>query len=226
MRCIAEQAFDTQVFGVPFFRIVALDLPALREELPAVLRRRPLIIDAKIPASAHDAARFLHGFGFRTVCTQIALAHRLSPVPNYPAAVTLVSSTDMSESTIRAHVENFRSDRFSLDFRIDPAARDNLYTAWIRNSIGGRTQLALYGANFCSFQEGCDALTIDLLSVLDKRRGIGRNLVNAVLALARGRGMRAVEVVTECGNEAAWRLYLSCGFAVTGFLDCLHYVDV
>jgi GNAT superfamily N-acetyltransferase len=226
MRCIAEQAFDTQIFGVPFFRVVALDLPALGKELTSLLRRPPLIIDAKIPANAHDATRILHGFGFHTVCTQIALVHRLFPVPDHPPAVSFARSSDMSEMAIRAHVENFRSDRFSLDFRIDRAARDNLYAAWIRNSIGGRAQLALYGANFCSFREGCDVLTIDLLSVLDKRRGIGRNLVNAVLAVARGRGVRAVQVVTECGNEAAWRLYLSCGFAVTGFLDCLHYVDV
>jgi len=226
MRCIAEQAFDTQIFKVPFFRIVALDLPVLGEELPPLLRRSPLIIDAKIPANAHDATRFLHGFGFRTVCTQIGLTHRLCTVPDCPSSVRFASNIDLPELTIRAHAENFRSDRFSLDFRIDRAARDNLYAAWVRNSVGGRAQLALHGANFCSFKEGYDVLTIDLLSVLDKRRGIGRDLVNAVLALARGRGMRTVQVVTECGNEAAWSLYLSCGFAVTGFLDCLHYVDV
>ena len=131
MRCIAAQAFDTQIFGVPFFRIVALDLPALREELPPLLRRPPLIIDAKIPANAHDAARFLHGFGFRTSCTQIALTHRLCPVPDCPSAVRFASSIDLPELTIRAHAENFRSDRFSLDFRIDRAARENLYAAWI-----------------------------------------------------------------------------------------------
>ena len=226
MRCVAEQAFDTQIFRVPFFRIVTLDLSALGEELPPLLRRPSLIIDAKIPTNAHDATRFLHGFGFRTVCTQMALRHWLYPVSDCLSSVRFESRIDLPEPTIRAHTENFRSDRFSLDFRIDRAARDNLYAAWIRNSIAGRTQLALHDANFCSFKEGCNVLTIDLLSVLDKRRGIGRNLVNAVLALARARGMRAVEVVTECGNEAAWRLYLSCGFAVTGFLDCLHYVDV
>ena len=225
MRCIAEQIFDTQIFGVPFFRIVTLDLPMPGDELPALLRRHPIIIDAKFPATAHEATHFLHGLGFRTVCTQIALAHHLREVPDCVPAVSFASSMDMSETMIRAHVENFRSDRFSLDLRIDRAARDNLYAAWVRNSTGGHARLALHGGNFCSFKEGCDTLTIDLLSVLYKRRGIGRNLIIAVLGLARGHGMRAVQVVTESGNEAAWRLYLSCGFAVAGFINCMHYVD-
>jgi GNAT superfamily N-acetyltransferase len=202
-----------------------LDLPALDEELPPLLHRPPIIIDAKVPANARDATQFLHGSGFRTVCTQIALTHHLCSVPDNPRAITFASSIDMSDMMIRAHIGNFRSDRFSLDPRIDRAARDNLYAAWIRNSTGGGAQLVLHGANFCSFKEGCGALTIDLLSVLEKRRGIGRDLVSAVLALARSRGMRAVQVVTECGNEAAWRLYLNCGFAVAGFINCLHYVD-
>jgi GNAT superfamily N-acetyltransferase len=225
MECIVEQAFDTEIFGVPFFRIVSLNLPVLAEELSALLGRRPIIVDAKVPAAAHEAAGFLHRLGFRTVCTQIGLSHRLRSVPENPPWVAFASRMDISDATIRAHVDNFRSDRFSLDVRIDPAARDDLYRAWIRNSTGGHAQLALHDANFCSFKEGLDGLTIDLLSVLDKRRGIGRNLVGAVLGLAFSRGMRTVQVITECGNEAAWRLYLRCGFEVSGFMNCLHFVE-
>jgi len=213
-------------FGAPFFRIESLNLPALAKELPALLRRRPIIVDAKVPAAAHEATRFLHRLGFRTVCTQIALTHELRTGSDSMSSVVFASRINISEPMVRAHVENFRSDRFSLDVRTDRAARNNLYAAWIRNSTSGHAQVALHGENFCSFKEGPDALIIDLLSVLDKRRGIGRALVSAVLGLARRRGWPKVQVVTECGNEAAWRLYLSCGFSVSGFANCLHFVEL
>jgi ribosomal protein S18 acetylase RimI-like enzyme len=86
-------------------------------------------------------------------------------------------------------------------------------------------QVAVDGRNFCSFRPRERRLSIDLLSVLDKRRGIGRDLVSAVLAEAARRGSGRVEVVTECGNAASWRLYLGCGFRPEGFTDCLHFVS-
>jgi ribosomal protein S18 acetylase RimI-like enzyme len=49
-----------------------------------------------------------------------------------------------------------------------------------------------------------------------RRRGIGRKLVDAVLAWATARAVRVVCLMVTCDNEAAIRLYQSVGFALTG----------
>ncbi|UCF96625.1 MAG: GNAT family N-acetyltransferase [Spirochaetaceae bacterium] len=45
-----------------------------------------------------------------------------------------------------------------------------------------------------------------------RRRGIGRKLVEAAIAVARVRGMEEIEVGTETGNHVARRFYKSMGF--------------
>ena len=67
MTCVSQQAFDTEIFGLPFHRVVDLDEAGLERELPPLLRRKPIMIDAKVPASRSDLARLLIGLGFRLV---------------------------------------------------------------------------------------------------------------------------------------------------------------
>jgi len=49
-----------------------------------------------------------------------------------------------------------------------------------------------------------------------RRRGIGRWLLDEVVVWARARGLAAVKLDVTEGNEAARRLYTSCGFRPTG----------
>ncbi len=225
MGCVSQQAFDSEAFGVPYYRVVDFDEAALAIELPPLLRRRPIIIDAKVAAQALAANRALQQFGFRNVCTQISLRHTLSERRS-PAAsgATIRNRLPLVEGVIARHAANFRTDRFAMDPLLERAGRDRLYRQWIENSLSGRMKVAAIGANFCSFTEREAAFTIDLLSVLDQRRGIGRSLVESVLEHAARQGSGEVHVVTECANVAAWRLYLSCGFAVQEFLNCYHFV--
>jgi ribosomal protein S18 acetylase RimI-like enzyme len=51
-----------------------------------------------------------------------------------------------------------------------------------------------------------------------QRRGVGRQLVEACLGQARGRGARKLSLRVLGGNAAARRLYESCGFVVEGVL--------
>jgi GNAT superfamily N-acetyltransferase len=225
VRCIVQQAFDTEVFGVPYHRIVTWDRDGLSAELPALLQMRPVIIDAKVPASASEASRFLQGFGFRLVCVQTALRHDLSSSPTAALPIEIHDRLSLSDEVVRRHVENFVTDRFSLDAQIGREPRDRLFDRWIRNSLSGAMKASCYGLNFCSFKIVGDTGVVDLLSVLEKGRGIGKALVASVLEHARQTRLRDVTVVTECGNDAAWRLYQGCGFGVTGFTSCFHYVS-
>jgi len=221
---VAQQAFDTEIFGLPYHRVVELDQARLERELPPLLARKPIIIDAKVPAERTDLVRYLLGHGFRAVCPQITLVHDLAQVPLMPTRVAIRPSLAFDAETIRAHAANFLTDRFACDPLITAAEHDRLYARWIENSLAGRMQVAVHGRDFCSFRLGKGGVTIDLLSVLDKGRGIGRDLVDAVVSDAARQGSTRVSVVTECGNEPAWRLYLGCGFRSDGFSECLHYV--
>lgn len=220
--CLARQSFDSEIFGVPYYRIVAFSQPQLAAELLPLSKQRPVMIDAKVPADQCELARWLQGLGFRLVCTQIALTRDGTPTASLPGPVQIAGGLALDEKTIAAHAANFRTDRHSLDPMIEPARHDLLYRQWIANSLSGRMMVASEGRNFCSFRGYENQVAIDLLSVLDKRRGVGGRLVNAVLTQA-GRH-RNVRVVTECANDAAWRLYLSHGFQVESFIDCLHFV--
>lgn len=223
--CVVKRYFDTSTFRVPFYRVVNLDIDCLRRQIPPLLREKPLIVDAKVPADRSDIIRLLENFGFRIVCTQISLLHDLAQPSPAAVPVTVSKRLDLDEHTRHAHVMNFQFDRFSLDPLIDPSRRERLYDQWIKNSLSGAMQVAAIGGNFCSFEQQGDLINIDLLSVLNKRQGIGRNLVRAVLEYAVQRKMRATSVVTECGNIAAWHTYLGLGFRVRGFIDCLHFVS-
>jgi len=224
MTCVVRQAFDTEIFGLPFYRVIDLDEADLARDLPPLLRREPVIIDAKVPAHRSDLIRFLLGFGFRAICTQVTLVHDLAELPVMTGRVDIRPRVEFDAETIRAHIANFQADRFARDPLIHSTEHDRLYERWIENSLG-RMQVAIHGRNFCSFAPGDRRVSIDLVSVLDKRQGVGRNLVSAVLGEASRRRKESVAVVTECGNEAAWRLYLRCGFRPDGFTDCLHFVS-
>lgn len=50
-----------------------------------------------------------------------------------------------------------------------------------------------------------------------RRRGIGRRLIAAAIAWARGRGLSGVMLETQHINVPACRLYESCGFVLGGF---------
>ncbi len=63
-----------------------------------------------------------------------------------------------------------------------------------------------------------------------QRRGVGRALLDAAVAEARGRGVRRLTLRVLAHNEAAQRLYESAGFVVEGiqreeFLLDGRYVD-
>lgn len=56
-----------------------------------------------------------------------------------------------------------------------------------------------------------------MLEEADRRRGLGRALMDRLLAEARRAGARMAMLETQTCNEKAIAFYHSCGFAVIGF---------
>jgi ribosomal protein S18 acetylase RimI-like enzyme len=225
--CIRKQDFDTNVFRTPFYRVTDLSAPDFDQQFEKLSGNVPIIIDAKLPAdNIVDAVR-LQRRQFRKVCMQVELAHPLDRLAVADDSVQVAASMELTDAELKAHAENFKFDRFSLDAFLPEGGKDRLYTEWIRNSVcQSRKEVVHVGRNFCSFAEDEDSLRIDLLSVLDKGKNLGTLLLNGILAEAKKRQKSCVEVVTECENGTAWKLYIRTGFSVTNYYSIFHYVAV
>jgi len=111
-----------------------------------------------------------------------------------------------------------------MDPLLPTEGRLRLYQQWFRNSLGGMKQTASLGPNVCTFLRAENYVKIDLLSILEPRKGIGLRLVSAVVAAARTSGAESVRVVTECENPAACSLYQKAGFRKPAYTAVFHLV--
>lgn len=222
--CIERMGFDSDAFSMPFYRVKQLDRRQLADEVEKLKAAPgPLVVDAKVAAEDIQSAQLLMLLGFRKVCTQFTLIHRLletRPATNVRIARELV----LDDAIIWEHAGNFRYDRFSLDPLLPSDGRRRLFFKWIKNSLSERTKLIAHlGQEFCSFSEVGEGVLIDLLSVLCARRGTGATLMDAVTSYAKSNGYKHVTVTTECENKPAWKLYLQRGFEVSGFVSVFHF---
>lgn len=222
--CLALQDFDSAAFGRPFYRMQRFDADRLPVELAARAMRADVLVDAKLPAERVDQSLFLQRLGFRKVSTQIALTRRVDGAEHGEDDARIGARLALSPDEIARHAANFVYDRFALDIAIDRTAHDAFFARWIANSLSGaRHRIADRPGGFLTFRDEGDALRIDLLSVLDKGKGVGRGLLRAVLAHGGRLGRKRVDVVTECENRPAVSLYLALGFTPAGFQSALHF---
>lgn len=228
MDSIEFSQFDSDAFQVPFYRVKQFDSGALSRDLAKIATSSPFVIDAKVPASDIAAAHLLQSLGFRKVCMQITLTHELRGLPPVPEGVELAPRLELSDDLLRQHARNFRFDRFSIDPLLPREGTDRLYFEWVRNSLtGGRRQVVHAGPNFCTFSMRQDGeAAIDLVSVLEPKRGIGKRLLACTIIEASGQGAGKLHVTTECENQAAWSLYLRTGFVPSMFTAAFHLVKM
>ena len=223
---LVESTFDSEFLELACWR---LELPIEEADLEALAgkrRRGQLFADAKLPSSDLAGARRLLESGFIKICVKIELHHDLrGPADDYgmsAGAVIAVDRLPLSAADIEAHAANFVTSRFRQDPRIPEVRARRLYVRWVANSLSGRKRAVAIGRNFCSFEDDYGVRTIDLLSVLEKRRGHAKHLLSELLADARRTGLREVHAVTEVENAAALSTYRSVGFEMFGFFTCFH----
>jgi hypothetical protein len=219
---IILQEFDTNIFKKKFYRLKGHNKDLIRSEFLKIYKDN-IIIDAKINASNIDLANFLKELGFFKICTQVELEYRpMEVLGSKYAKITQTKKIDKGVALELA--KNFSVDRFSQDARISRNKRERFYQEWIINSFANKDiMLSVIGNNFCSFKVRGDSIKIDLLSVLDKRRGYAKDLLISINDYAVDHNIKKINVVTECENYPAFKAYTSNGFSVVGFLNCFHY---
>jgi hypothetical protein len=214
--------FDSDAFGFPFHRVVHFDEQGIQRELDLLTASRPVAVDAKCPAEDIATTQALMRLGFRKVCMQVTLQ---SPAKSAQQTdVEISNSLLLPDEILWRHASNFTADRFSLDPLLPSEGRHGLYFKWLRNSLNGSKQVASIGPNLCTFSYHESDAIIDLVSILEPRRGFGRRIMQAVQATAHQHGAASVIVTTECENRAAWSLYQACGFIPIRYTAAFHLV--
>lgn len=218
---VVRSDFDSEIFGVDFYRVVSNEIGLVRHEIE-VLPRERLIVDAKIAADDLGLVAGLGAIGFRKASTLVEFETK--PAADTAADPDLSRSLELGSEDLDAHARGFRFQRLMQDVRLDRARTTELMRRWIKNSLAGRRETLAIGRNFCTFSVDRQRMTIDLLSCLDKGQGIGGRLLRSVHAEATARGCTEVRVTTEAENIGAMRLYSAAGFRPVAAWAAMHLV--
>jgi GNAT superfamily N-acetyltransferase len=216
--------FDSEVFGFPFFRLITDAGNSLSRDLESLGKLNLPVFGCDVKVSATDGSSVmqLQEEGFIHVCDQVTYDISTANSKFLPE-VDAVELTDMDATEISSHADNFREDRLSRDSRIPNATIKRFYSKWIANSFTfpGKTIYSLQ-SGFCITHLKQDVLKIDLVSVLEKRKGVGSRLIKHTLARASQAKTSCVEVTTESHNAGAIKVYTRNGFREKERSSCLH----
>jgi RimJ/RimL family protein N-acetyltransferase len=222
--CLSLLKFDSDVFGVPYYRVTLIDAPELADELAERQSHGPLIADAKLAAGDVEQEGRFTRLGFRRVSTQHRLIAKCAEDNGTLDTVQMSDRLALDPADITAHAASFRFSRFFQDPMVPPEDALRFMETWISNSLNGRRKVVAIGRNFCTYHERDAAIEIDLLSCLDRKQGIAARLLAAVREIAFSEGLPAVHVVTEGENAPALRTYASAGFGLSEALLAMHLV--
>jgi dTDP-4-amino-4,6-dideoxy-D-galactose acyltransferase len=129
-------------------------------------------------------------------------------------------------------VASFRYSRFYFDPEIPRRRADDLYRAWVENSItGGYAEVTLVrgevgspeGFITCHLDGETGRIGLVGVSTEARGRGVGGRLVRDALAWFAARGATEVRVATQARNTGAQRLYQRAGFLVAESTVLFHY---
>ena len=224
LEALSYLPFDSEVFGFPFFRLITDVGDSLSRDLESLskLNLPAFGCDAKVSSTDDLSVMQLQKEGFNHVCDQVT--YDISPATSkFLPEVDTVELIDLDAAEISFHADNFREDRLSRDSRIPNATIKRFYSRWIANSFNfpDKTIYSLQ-SGLCITHLKQDILKIDLVSVLEKRKGVGSRLIGHTLAQASQAKISCVEVTTESHNTGAIKVYIRNGFREKARLSCLH----
>jgi ribosomal protein S18 acetylase RimI-like enzyme len=207
--------------GQDYFLAADVDFSTLAADLAAL--PGPCIVDLRILGADIDHARTLVRQGFLKICLLAMFdIELLGPKPEAAPAPEAAVSRDAS--WIARHADNLRLGCFALNPHISDAAWLAVHHGLVEKSLASPDVGKLFLEDgFVSFRVHEDKAVIDFFSVLAGRRGTGSALMARLFDFARSRGVRHIEVVTECENVPACLFYQKSGFRLTQTACIFHY---
>ena len=228
LQALEYQPFDSDIFRFPFYRLDPEKIDHVPEDFNFLRNTsHPQFgCDAKISTPEEELSSKVVSLGFKIVCQQTTLGLDTSQ-QSFMGDEFVKISERLSDSEISSHSRNFKHDRLSLDNRIPPEIVSRFYSKWIRNAFTiNSKKVYVLGSGCCIVMQQNEQLKIDLVSVLEKRKGFGKRLLLKVLYNAKAQGQEIVQVTTESHNEGAIRLYEKCGFRPISTHHCFHFFNI
>ncbi len=155
------------------------------------------------------------------------IIHRNSIIND--TAITLVKkySKDLYELTL----ESGHSSRFKIDPNFKNGEFEKLYQCWLENSLSGEIADKVFVVNN-AIGKPCGLLTlakkkekavIGLVAVNEKKKGIGRRLIQEAFIQTQRWDLTQLEVTTQGQNKGACRFYEACGFKKKEVVYVYHW---
>lgn len=228
-----ELPWDSSFFGVSIARVLfsRLDGPGVEAVLEWCGEKS---IDCVYCLSALDDAATqsqLSATGFQLVGVKVTLARPGGSGIGELRGRTRPATVDDIPRLRQIALSSHRDTRFHTDGHFDPARCDELYAAWIENSVHGYADHVVvaerdetvvgYITVHVSSPDPADSsgetARIGLFAVDEgwRNQGVGRDLLHRTAQMLGEQGVRETSVVTAGRNVAALKLYKSEGFLTT-----------
>lgn len=226
--------WDSEFFG---FRIGRLKSPRLTaESLRAALawaaaerlRCAYFFAEADCPETLARA----HEGGFRFVDVRMELSVTLAGQAVAPAlsAFRPAEAADLPAVETLSRIAH-HDTRFFKDTNFPTTRSADLYAEWIRRDYrvhrifvvpGENAGIAGYITCQTDAVPGVGRIGLVAVAETERRRGLGRVLVEGALQWFRGTGCKEVRVVTQASNVPAQRVYQSLGFRTAETCATFH----
>ncbi len=128
-----------------------------------------------------------------------------------------------SDQLIKLAIASGAYSRFNIDQNFPKGSFEKLYTLWIKKSMSREMADEVFAiedennlVGFVTFIKRKTTAEIGLIGVdaSYRKQGYGKNLINFIMDLAFKLECTELTVVTQTINEAACKLYESCGFSI------------
>ena len=219
--------WDSDFFGVSIARAIRPDADA--ETCNAMrqwcVTHRIACLYFLCPGDESATRLHLEAAGFKYVGSRVTLERSLAVDANGVIGPTRAATVEDVPRLRAIAATSHRDTRFYIDGRFDPGRCDDLYAAWIENSVHGYADVVIVverdavvvGYVTVHTTPADTPARIGLIAVAadSRNQGAGRDLVRGALRAAAARGARSVSVVTAGTNAAALALYASEGFRTT-----------
>ena len=155
-----------------------------------------------------------------------------APIAGTGVSAERYDGTQADSALVRLARQSGAYSRFRTDPAVAPSVCEQIYDAWLANSLNGSIADAVYVVRRDGTPVGMVTVgernargDIGLLAVDDsaRRLGIGRALVARAHEWALAKGYRAMQVVTQRANEPACGLYERCGYRVETMVAVFHH---
>lgn len=199
-------------------------LDALDREL--LIRKKPLLVSARIPYSKRHLSRALESHGFKLIEKYDIYKRRTSGYnkPLEPGNGIIIRPFRKSDLPALKKIagSSFTFDRFHRDARIPSRLADKTREEWIKNSCSDRSHYVLVAerskrpAGFISVRRDTKVSrdTIKLIAVKKEYRGLGAGtaLVLAAVKNAKAGNVKEITVGTQSDNSTSVSMYRKAGF--------------